>query len=91
MKNESIQLENDFVYAMTGYKPNFDLLEKLEVKINTIEKTPMYNEVTLESNSPNVYLAGVVIGGLNTRGWFIENTRDHGSKIINDIEKKLAN
>ncbi len=86
-RNQTIKLENDFVYAMTGYRPNFNLSEKLGIEIDSTTGYPKYNKTTMETTSPNVYLAGVVIGGMNTRQWFIENSRDHGSKIINHIKK----
>ncbi len=86
-RNQTIKLENDFVYAMTGYRPNFNLSEKLGIEIDSTTGYPKYNKTTMETTSPNVYLAGVVIGGTNTRQWFIENSRDHGSKIINHIKK----
>ncbi|WP_394750195.1 YpdA family putative bacillithiol disulfide reductase [Spongiimicrobium salis] len=85
---ERIALENDFVYAMTGYHPNFTLSEKLGIEIDAISGYPKYDTSTMETTSPNVFLAGVVIGGLNTRQWFIENSKDHGDKIINHIMKK---
>ncbi len=87
-KNEQIQLENDFVYAMTGYQPNFKLSEMLGVELDQITGYPKHNEGTMETTSPNVFLAGVILGGLNTREWFIENSKDHGEKIINHIKKK---
>ena len=34
-KNKKIQLENDFVLAMTGYQPNFNFLKKIGIKIRT--------------------------------------------------------
>ncbi|AXT62578.1 YpdA family putative bacillithiol disulfide reductase [Aquimarina sp. AD10] len=86
-RNQTIKLENDFVYAMTGYRPNFNLSEKLGIEIDSTTGYPKYNKTTMETTNPNVYLAGVVIGGMNTRQWFIENSRDHGSKIINHIKK----
>ncbi|WP_299243218.1 YpdA family putative bacillithiol disulfide reductase [uncultured Aquimarina sp.] len=87
-KNEQIEIDNDFVYAMTGYRPNIELSEALGIEIDTTTGYPKYNKTTLETTSSNVYLAGVVIGGLNTREWFIENSRDHGDKIINHIRNK---
>lgn len=87
-----ITLPNDFVLAMTGYLPNFGLLENLGVQIQDDEmRTPVYNEATMETNQPNVYLAGVVCGGLQTNKWFIENSRVHAVTIIQDLKrKKLA-
>jgi thioredoxin reductase (NADPH) len=79
-------LKNNFVYAMTGYQPQIQLFEHLGIHLHPETGKPEYDEDTLETNSPSVYLAGVVCGGLNTKGWFIENSRDHGIKIINHIK-----
>ena len=82
------EIDNDFVLAMTGYQPNYDILQKLGVDINVDEfKTPEYNEETMETNVSGVYLAGVICGGLKTNKWFIENSRDHSEKIIKHIVK----
>ena len=83
-----LKLKNDFVLAMTGYQPNFNLLKQLGVSFkNDKYKTPTYNRLTMESNVPGVYLAGVVCGGLKTNKWFIENSREHAPKIIENIIK----
>lgn len=84
-KGKQIELENDFVYAMTGYQPNFDLMEKLGIALDTKNGIPKYNEGTMETTANRVYLAGVVCGGRNTREWYIENSRGHGEKIIKHI------
>jgi thioredoxin reductase (NADPH) len=85
----NLTLENDFVLAMTGYKPNFSFIESLGVKFQDDEfHTPIYNQKTNESNSPNVYLAGVVCGGLKTNKWFIENSREHAELIVKDISSR---
>ena len=82
-------LPNDFVLAMTGYEPNFELLEQLGVNFQQDEyQTPVYNEQTMESNIQGVYLAGVVCGGYKTNKWFIENSRIHAPRIIESIKKK---
>ena len=82
------EIDNDFVLAMTGYQPNYDILQKLGVDINADKfKTPEYNEETMETNVSGVYLAGVICGGLKTNKWFIENSRDHSEKIIKHIVK----
>ena len=80
------KINNDFVLAMTGYLPNYEILKKLGVKINDDEfKTPLYNEETMETNINGVFLAGVICGGLKTNKWFIENSRDHSQKILSTI------
>ena len=83
------EINNDFVLAMTGYLPNYEILKKLGVKINDDEfKTPLYNEETMETNINGVFLAGVICGGLKTNKWFIENSRDHSQKILSTIIKR---
>ena len=83
------KVNNDFVLAMTGYLPNYEILKKLGVKINDDEfKTPLYNEETMETNINGVFLAGVICGGLKTNKWFIENSRDHSQKILSTIIKR---
>lgn len=85
-----VTIENDFVLAMTGYKPNFGLLEQLGVKMSEDEKRqPCYDDYNQESNIPGVYLAGVVCGGLNTREFFIENSIVHAESIVSDIVGKM--
>ncbi len=82
-------IENDFVLAMTGYQPNFELLESLGVAFQEDEyRTPVYDPRTMQSNAEGVYLAGVVCGGLKTNKWFIENSRDHAPLIIEDLVRK---
>ena len=84
---KTLHLPNDFVLAMTGYQPNFALLESLGVQFqNDAYRTPIYNQNTMESNTKGVYLAGVVCGGLKTNKWFIENSRQHAPQIMQSIE-----
>ena len=87
--NEKIKLKNDFVLAMTGYQPNFELLNSIGIKFNSDKySSPYYNANTMESNVKGVYLAGVICGGYQTNKWFIENSRIHASQIINHIKEK---
>jgi thioredoxin reductase (NADPH) len=84
-----IRLPNDWVLALTGYRPNFSLLDQLGVTLSLDEKRqPCYDQTNQESNVPGVYLAGVVCGGLNTREFFIENSISHAAAIVQDILKK---
>ncbi|RBL92308.1 YpdA family putative bacillithiol disulfide reductase [Chitinophaga flava] len=83
-----VTIPNDFVIAMTGYQPNFGFLEKAGIKLSDDEKKlPAYNPLTMETNMPHIYLAGVVCGGMDTHIWFIENSRDHADKIIQSIKR----
>lgn len=84
-----VKLENDFVLALTGYRPNFDFLKALGIRLSEDEnKFPEYNHETMETNVKGLYLAGVICGGMETHKWFIENSRVHAKIIIKDIVKK---
>ncbi|PQV47900.1 thioredoxin reductase (NADPH) [Jejuia pallidilutea] len=84
-------IPNDFVIALTGYKPNFDLLNQIGIALsNDDKKLPEYDKDTMETNIQGVYLAGVICGGMETHKWFIENSRIHAKQIAKHIESTLA-
>ena len=85
---ELLRLENDFVFALTGYHPDFDFLRSAGVRIDPTTCRPECNLETRESNVPGLYLAGVIIAGLDTNEIFIENGRFHGKQIVDDIRRK---
>ena len=78
-------LANDFVFAMTGYHPDFAFLERLGVHFHGPDKLPVCDPDTLESNVPGIYLAGVIVAGSRTNEIFIENGRFHGHQIAADL------
>jgi len=83
---ELISLENDFVFAMTGYHPDYEFLSKSGISFSNDDyKQPVLNQSTFETNLNGLFLAGVVCGGTETSKWFIENSRDHAEKIFNKI------
>lgn len=82
-------LQNDFVLAMTGYQPPFEFMKLIGIQFHDDEyRTPVFNAGTMETNVPNIFLAGVVCGGLKTNKWFIENSRVHAEMIINHLKTK---
>ncbi|MEM1319387.1 MAG: YpdA family putative bacillithiol disulfide reductase [Bacteroidota bacterium] len=84
-------IANDFVLAMTGYQPNFQLLRQLGIQLaDDGHLTPIHNPETLETNLPNVYIAGVVNAGLQTSKLFIENSRVHAEMILKAIGAKAS-
>jgi thioredoxin reductase (NADPH) len=86
-----VSLPNDWVIAMTGYQPDLKFLEALGIELgNDAVRKPTYNEETHESNQRNIYLAGVICGGMNTHRLFIENSREHAIKIIDSVRAKNA-
>ncbi|PIQ19525.1 MAG: hypothetical protein COW66_00740, partial [Flavobacteriaceae bacterium CG18_big_fil_WC_8_21_14_2_50_34_36] len=90
--NGEITLENDYVLALTGYQPNITFLNSLGISISTDGKyQPKYNEKTMETNIPGLYLAGVICGGMETHKWFIENSVIHAQKIAKHLATTLSN
>jgi thioredoxin reductase (NADPH) len=85
-----VTLENDFVFALTGYHPDFDFLAAVGVQMEGEDRCPACDPQSLESNIPGLYLAGVIVAGMRTNEIFIENGRFHGRQIAQDIEAKLA-
>ena len=87
-EGKEVVIENDFVLAMTGYQPNFNMLKTIGVKFKEDAfKTPYYDSKNMQSNIEGVFLAGVVCGGLKTNKWFIENSREHAPLIMDYISK----
>jgi thioredoxin reductase (NADPH) len=82
-------LRNDFVFALTGYVPDFTFIESLGVRIEGEFRCPACDPKSLESNVPGIYLAGVIIAGDRTNEIFIENGRFHGRQIAEDLKQKL--
>jgi len=84
-------LDNDYVLAMTGYQPNYELLSALNIEIESDEfQTPKYDPNTFESNLANVFLAGTLLGGKHTSKFFIENTRQQATQIFNAINSRRS-
>ncbi len=85
-----VTIENDWVIALTGYQPDLEFLKRTGIQLSDDEvRKPVYDPGTYETNVKNIYLAGVICGGMNTHRLFIENSREHAEHIINDIRKKL--
>ncbi|MXN92672.1 YpdA family putative bacillithiol disulfide reductase [Flavobacterium sp. Sd200] len=87
--NGTVTIENDFVLALTGYRPDIDFLKKSGIAVSDdLLCTPQYNPKSMETNVAGLYLAGVVCGGMETHKWFIENSRVHAGMIVTDILSK---
>ena len=86
-----LTLANHFVFALTGYHPDFGFIERLGVTLDDAnDRCPVCNPTTLESNVPGIYLAGVIVAGERTNEIFIENGRFHGKLIAEDLQRKLT-
>jgi thioredoxin reductase (NADPH) len=88
--NGPVTIANDFVFALTGYHPDFGFIERLGVKLDEEnDRCPVCDPTTHESNVPGIYLAGVIVAGERTNEIFIENGRFHGKLIADSLRSKL--
>jgi len=86
-----VRLANDWVFAMTGYHPDFEFICNLGCRLRgDDDKRPVVNPKTLESSVPGIYLAGVIVAGMRTNEIFIENGRFHGQLIAADLKDRLT-
>jgi thioredoxin reductase (NADPH) len=84
------RLANDFVFAMTGYRPDLEFLASLGIRLDPASQKPRINAGTFESDRPGIFLAGVIVAGMHTNEIFIENGRFHGKQIADAIADSLA-
>ncbi len=85
-----VTLKNDFVFALTGYHPDFTFLESIGIRMEGKDRCPACDPKSLESNIPGIYLAGVIVAGNRTNEIFIENGRFHGRLIAESMVQTLA-
>jgi thioredoxin reductase (NADPH) len=86
----TLRLENDFVFALTGYHPDYDFLRSVGIELSAEQLRPVCDPESLESNVPGIYVAGVIVAGSRTSEIFIENGRFHGKLIASHIRQKLT-
>ena len=84
-----VTIKNDFVFAMTGYRPDFEFMERHGIPLETAEQRPRTDPKTLESARKGIYLAGVIVAGVHTNEIFIENGRFHGKQVAEAIEAAI--
>lgn len=82
---EETQLPADFVFVLTGYIPDADLLRRCGIELDAGTQVPVYDKLTFETNVPGLYVCGTVLAGIYTEKVFIENGREHAQAIIDHI------
>ena len=85
-----VHVKNDFVFALTGYHPDYDFLRSMGIELSADQCRPVCDPETLESNVPGIYVAGVIVAGSRTNEIFIENGRFHGQLIAKHLKYKLG-
>ena len=86
---EESEIANDFVFALTGYQPDYEMLRSLGIELDPSTMKPAVNPETFESNVRGIYLAGVVLAGSETNKIFIENGRFHGKHLVSALRRAL--
>ena len=87
--NGEVTIKNDFVFAMTGYHPDFDFLSHHGIELDPETRKPRTHPESFESEKAGIYLAGVIVAGEHTNEIFIENGRFHGKAIAADIARRI--
>jgi thioredoxin reductase (NADPH) len=85
-----LNIKNDFVFALTGYHPDYEFLRSMGIELSSNQCRPICDPVTLESNVPGIYVAGVIVAGSRTNEIFIENGRFHGQQIASHLKQALG-
>lgn len=87
---EETGVSNDWVLAMTGWRPDVVLLTGLGVETDPATGIPAHDPETMETTVPGVYIAGVIAAGFNANKIFIENGREHGALIATHLAARLG-
>lgn len=87
-QGKSFDLPSDYVFAMIGYHPDHAFLRKIGIQVDEESGRPVFNELTMETNMENLFIAGVIAAGNDANEIFIENGRHHGGMIAQAIKQK---
>ena len=86
----TLRLKNDFVFALTGYHPDYDFLRSIGLELSPEQQRPVCDPESLESNVRGIYVAGVIVAGSRTNEIFIENGRFHGRLIASHLSERIG-
>jgi thioredoxin reductase len=81
-------LPAEAVFPLIGYEPDFALFERCGIRLEGDARVPAHDPETLESNVPNLYLAGAILGGREVGRIFIENSRHHADRIADEVARR---
>lgn len=83
--NGPFEIPNDFVFALTGYHPDYEFLRECGIQLDPATMSPVINTETFETNVKGLYVAGSIVAGKNNNSIFIENGRLHAAAIIKSM------
>ena len=87
---ETRTVRNDWVLAMTGWRPNPTLLRELGVRIDEETGVPTHDPETMETDVEGVFVAGVLAAGNDANKIFIENGKEHGDLIVRALVERAG-
>ena len=68
---------------MIGYEADTTLLELASVQLQGSERSPVFDERTMQTNVPGVFIAGTLSAGTQSDyGTFLENCHIHITRIL---------
>src|SRR5215207_5347581 len=83
-------LPAEAAYVLIGYRPDADFERRAGVQVDPETLAPTFDPETCESNVPGLYVAGTLQAGRYTDRIFIENSRDHGPRIVAHLKARLS-
>lgn len=81
-------LPADAAYVLLGYLPELELARQVGVSIDPETLVPRVAPDTCESEVPGFFIAGTLLAGRVTSRIFIENSRDHGPRIVAALARR---
>jgi thioredoxin reductase (NADPH) len=82
------EIPADAVYLLIGYRADAELMCRAGVLLDE-RQAPVHDPETFETNVPGLFVAGGAIAGVDTGTIFIENGRFHGTKIVEEIARRV--
>lgn len=83
---QPLEVPADFVLLMTGYVADMSLFTKAGVTLQDRRHIPEYDEQTMETNVPGLYVAGTAAAGTQEHyALFLENCHIHVQRILASI------
>lgn len=76
-------------FVLIGYTPDAELERRCGIEVDPETLLPTFDPDTCETNVPGVYVAGTLQAGRRTDKIFIENSRDHGVRIVRQLTRSL--
>jgi thioredoxin reductase (NADPH) len=84
--NERFDVPADFVLLLIGYEQDNKLFKLAGVELRGDCQAPVFDEQTMETNVPGLYVAGTAVGGTQDKyRVFIENCHVHATRIVNAL------